>query len=80
VTFDFRKSLREAMTGTFEEMLDFMRLHGSSVILNWGEDGNGKVECSWITGGDRYTGFGSEWASACWVAMSKCHEKGEAGS
>ncbi|HYF40716.1 MAG TPA: hypothetical protein VD930_13560 [Gemmatimonadales bacterium] len=37
-------------------ILDYMKQHGSSVTLNWGEDNN-LWECSWITGGKRYTGF-----------------------
>ena len=32
---------------------------GSSVLLNWGED-DGLWECSWITGGKRFTGYSSE--------------------
>lgn len=36
--------------------LECMRAHGQSVLLNWGEDDN-LWECSWITGGDRHTGF-----------------------
>lgn len=35
-------------------MLAYMQRHGSSVILNYGED-TGLWECSWITGGDRFT-------------------------
>lgn len=36
--------------------LEYMREHGQSVLLNWGEDDN-LWECSWITGGTRCTGF-----------------------
>ncbi|HEY8691119.1 MAG TPA: hypothetical protein VIR57_00110 [Chloroflexota bacterium] len=36
-----------------------MQHEGSSVTLNWGED-NGLWECSWITGGKRFTGFSSD--------------------
>jgi hypothetical protein len=35
-------------------MLAYMQRHGSSVVLNYGED-TGLWECSWITGGDRFT-------------------------
>jgi hypothetical protein len=37
-------------------VVEFMREHGQSVDLNWGED-NDLWEVSWITGGKRYTGF-----------------------
>ena len=43
-------------SATLETKLGFMREHGSSVLLNWGEDDN-LWECSWITGGDRYSGY-----------------------
>ena len=36
--------------------LAFMQEHGSSVTLNWGED-TGDWECSWITSGDRFSGY-----------------------
>ena len=36
------------------DLLGWMAAHGSSVILNWGEDNN-QWECSWITGGNRFT-------------------------
>ena len=38
---------------TLEDLLDEMSTHGSSVILNWGED-TGKWECDFISGGVRY--------------------------
>ena len=38
-----------------EPVLEWMRDNGSSVLLNWGED-NDLWECSWITGGKRFTG------------------------
>lgn len=37
-----------------EVLLGFMRQHGSSVLLNWGED-NDQWECSWIVSGERFT-------------------------
>lgn len=40
--------------GSAVDLLNFMRAHGSSVLLNWGEDDN-LWECSWITGGERFT-------------------------
>lgn len=39
-----------------EPLLEYMREHGQSVLLNWGEDDN-LWECSWITGGERFTGL-----------------------
>ncbi len=39
-----------------EPVLDWMQGSGSSVVLTWGED-NSVWECSWITGGERFTGF-----------------------
>ena len=41
---------------TLTDVLFEMSRQGSSVLLNWGEDNN-LWECSWITGGKRYTGF-----------------------
>lgn len=43
-------------TSSAVEILVDMQMHGQSVTLNWGED-NGVWECSWITGGNRYSGF-----------------------
>jgi len=41
---------------SFEETLTKMQKHGQSVMLTWGEDTEA-WECSWITGGKRYTAF-----------------------
>jgi hypothetical protein len=41
---------------SLEALLAEMAERGSSVTLNWGED-NGMWECSFITGGERYTTF-----------------------
>lgn len=35
-------------------LLAFMAQHGQSVIVGWGED-DGLWECSWISGGERFT-------------------------
>ncbi len=43
----------------FESLLAYMTKHGSSVVLNWGEDTE-VWECSWITDGRRYSGFRKE--------------------
>lgn len=42
--------------GAAGHVLAYMVGHGSSVDLNWGEDTDA-WECSWITSGDRSTGF-----------------------
>lgn len=39
-----------------QEVLEWMADGGSSVLLNFGED-TGAWECSWITGGERFTGI-----------------------
>jgi len=49
-------------------MLAFMKQHGSSVTLGWGED-TSFWECCWITGGDRYRGACSNPADACRVTI-----------
>ena len=40
---------------SFLKKIAWMQRHGSSLLLNWGED-DGLWECSWITGGQRYVG------------------------
>lgn len=55
------------------EILDWMSQRGSSVILNWGEDSNA-WECSWITGGDRFTSFDVSPCTAAVKAIEKCLE------
>lgn len=42
--------------GDLHVILTHMQRNGSSVVLNWGEDTE-QWECSWITGGERYTTF-----------------------
>jgi hypothetical protein len=44
---------------------------GSSVILNWGEDSN-TWECSWISGGVRFTGNQTELRLAILESLNKC--------
>jgi len=53
-----------------------MAHHGSSVLLNWGED-NKAWECSWITGGSRFTGFDANPCQAAIHAIENCLEKKE---
>lgn len=45
-----------ASYGALELYLCWMKIHGSSVILNWGEDNNA-WECSWISSGERFVGI-----------------------
>ena len=53
---EIRSMLRLGTRLDLSGALEYMRAHGSSVLLNWGEDTT-LWECSWITGGDRYTGW-----------------------
>lgn len=54
--------------GYTTDRLVYMQEHGSSVLLNWGEDTN-LWECSWITGGERYTGVSRYLGGAVHQAM-----------
>lgn len=56
-------------SATLETKLGFMKDHGQSVLLNWAEDDN-LWECSWITGGDRYSGYSLSIAEA----VAQCFE------
>ncbi len=55
------------------ENLLHMQKHGQSVTLNWGEDTQ-LWECSWITGGDRYTAFSSYATTAAQSAIDQAHK------
>lgn len=48
---------------TTEERIEYMREHGSSLIMNWGED-TAVWEVSWITSGKRFTGFSKDLRTA----------------
>ena len=50
--------LNHGQLNAIPRALCWMRELGSSVLLNWGEDDN-LWECSWITGGKRYTSTSS---------------------
>lgn len=54
---------------TLDQLLSFMQKHGSSVLLNWGEDNN-SWEASWISGGERF----SDVSSSPRVALRKVLE------
>lgn len=56
-------------------LLIYMKDHGSSLLLNWGED-TGQWECSWITGGQRFTGYGATLElAACRAALKASFAK-----
>lgn len=52
-----------ALNANVTDMLGWMTTRGSSVTLDWGEDNN-QWECSWITGGNRFTGIRGDIANA----------------
>jgi hypothetical protein len=56
------------------DVLAFMRHNGSSLTLNWGEDTD-QWECSWITGGDRFTGVGRSVLSAVMQSYEAMRKK-----
>lgn len=43
--------------------IEYMRTHGSSLIMNWGED-TGVWEVAWITSGRRFCGFSKDLRAA----------------
>lgn len=47
--------LTDGKRGRLYRALSYMAKHGSSVVLNYGED-TGQWECSWIVEGHRYVG------------------------
>lgn len=61
------------MSNSTTDKLERMKREGSSVILNWGEDTD-MWECSWITGGVRFTAFSTDLNRAledCYMKMVK---------
>jgi len=56
---------------SLEETLLWMKDKGSSVDLNYGEDTDA-WECSWITGGERYTGVNKEIRLSVLGSLNKC--------
>ena len=61
----------------FYEQLRFMAAGGSSVTLNYGED-SGNWECSWISGGRRFTEFARDPGVAAMLVLRKVKEAMEA--
>lgn len=62
-----RKSCHAATT---LGIIEIMRAHGQSVLLNWGED-TGVWECSWISGDKRLTGLSTDFHAAVVQAARK---------
>jgi hypothetical protein len=55
-----------------ELLLDTMKRKGQSIVLNWGED-NDCWECSWITGGRRWTAVSRKRGRAVAEAWALAH-------
>jgi hypothetical protein len=53
-----------------EDVLLWMSCKGSSVLLSWGEDTQA-WECSWITGGERFTGVHGSMRLAVLASLNK---------
>jgi hypothetical protein len=67
---DYSEDMRAAW-----EVAEYMRAHGQSFDLNWGEDNN-LWECSWITSGKRYSGFSkSATLAICHAALAAVKAK-----
>lgn len=60
-----------AGTTTVDHTLNWMKAHGQSVMLTWGED-NDYWECSWITPGKRYTGVQQDMRKSILESLNKC--------
>lgn len=74
-----RSPLFSSDIGAMWALVEYMRSHGSSVDLNWGED-TGCWECSWITGGERYTGAAMRpQVAVCLAAVAAINAKEAAG-
>jgi len=56
IIYEIRRLARPLNADTFVSQLEYMKEHGSSVTLNWGE-GDDLWECSWITAGNRFSGY-----------------------
>ena len=63
-----REIMQLLANGSLSEQIAYMQAHGQSVLLNWGEDDN-LWECSWITGGERFTGLTNRSAE---MAVRQC--------
>jgi len=70
------ENLNQADKDAIPRALTWMQDKGSSVLLNWGEDDN-QWECSWITGGERYTGFSENMTAAIVACLLKVKHRNE---
>lgn len=58
---------------TTDSLLNFMVNRGSSLELGWGEDHG--WECSWITGGERFTAVSKHLLVAVRTVLLQAYEK-----
>lgn len=68
----FLREARAALDFTVEKQMEFMKRTGQSVTLTWGEDDGEAWECSWITGGIRFTAMGKASRDATTKAIDNC--------
>lgn len=61
-----------AKESTLEQTLAWMKDGSCSVLLNWSEDDRDHWECSWIVGGERFSGFQTDIRMAVLEAINKC--------
>ena len=61
--------------GRVLSLLAWMRRHGSSLSLTWGEDTD-LWECVWLAGGRRYTGTSSYLQGAVYQVLQKAAADG----
>lgn len=59
-------------TISLEDALREMKSESTSVLLGWGEDDGELWECSWIVGGERYTGYHYQPRTAILQAVVEC--------
>ena len=67
---DIIKGLQQAENNAIPRALTWMKDGGTSVLLNWSENDN-LWECSWITGGKRYTGATENMTTAIVACLLK---------
>ena len=64
------ENLNQADNNAIPRALTWMRDKSTSVLLYWGKDDN-LWECSWITGGKRYTGHSQNMTAAIVASLLK---------
>lgn len=56
-----------------EQRIEWLRQHGSSLIMNWGEEGYWEID--WISGGERFGSVGQpKLSSALFEVVHKAYE------